>query len=162
MALSYAWGGPRDTLPLEVNGNVFQITPNLDSALRQLSRMTDRLVIWADSICINQADLSERANQVKMMGEIYQNAEHVLVWLGEEFEDNDLAMDMIKKWGEAYEELESTKLVLESINDPFEERSMVRRSSTRQALVGKTLDCSGSNSRTSHNRYLRCSTNAIS
>jgi hypothetical protein len=38
--------------------------------------------VWIDSICINQADLNERAQQVTLMGDIYRGAERVLVWLG--------------------------------------------------------------------------------
>jgi hypothetical protein len=33
-------------------------------------------------VCINQDDLAERAGQVKLMGQIYRNAEVVVVWLG--------------------------------------------------------------------------------
>lgn len=40
--------------------------------------------LWADSLCINQADVSERSHQVNLMGAIYKSAESVLVWLGPE------------------------------------------------------------------------------
>lgn len=35
-ALSYVWGDPQDTVPIELNGHVFQATRNLRSALRRL------------------------------------------------------------------------------------------------------------------------------
>ena len=41
-------------------------------------------LIWIDALCINQDDLHERANQVKLMGNIYGRAETVNIWLGEE------------------------------------------------------------------------------
>jgi Heterokaryon incompatibility protein (HET) len=38
--------------------------------------------IWADQCCINQEDLVERSQQVQFMNRIYKDADHVLVWLG--------------------------------------------------------------------------------
>jgi Heterokaryon incompatibility protein (HET) len=39
--------------------------------------------LWIDAICINQDDIDERNEQVRMMGNIYQKAERVTVWLGD-------------------------------------------------------------------------------
>jgi hypothetical protein len=44
-----------------------------------------RRFIWADAICINQSDLQERSQQVRLMGNIYRNAERVLIWLGPDY-----------------------------------------------------------------------------
>jgi hypothetical protein len=41
-----------------------------------------RAYLWVDALCINQEDLSERASQVRMMGDIYKLSGRVLVWLG--------------------------------------------------------------------------------
>jgi hypothetical protein len=38
---------------------------------------------WIDAICINQSDNKEKGIQVNMMGDIYDRATEVLVWLGE-------------------------------------------------------------------------------
>jgi hypothetical protein len=40
------------------------------------------LTLWVDAICINQSDTLEKNIQVAMMGEIYENAATVRVWLG--------------------------------------------------------------------------------
>jgi hypothetical protein len=40
--------------------------------------------MWIDALCINQDDLDERARQVAFMGDIYETAERVVVWLGED------------------------------------------------------------------------------
>lgn len=40
------------------------------------------LHIWIDAICINQEDFEERAEQVKLMDEVYRKAAHTIVWLG--------------------------------------------------------------------------------
>jgi hypothetical protein len=41
------------------------------------------LTIWADGICINQADGKEKNLQVQLMRKVYSKSQHVLVWLGE-------------------------------------------------------------------------------
>lgn len=40
------------------------------------------VTIWIDAICINQADLDKRCEQVQPMKDIYSSAEEVLIWLG--------------------------------------------------------------------------------
>lgn len=39
-------------------------------------------IAWADAICINQADNEEKSFQVNQMGDIYDKAAEVIVWLG--------------------------------------------------------------------------------
>lgn len=53
----------------------------LDTVRRH--RMFNDLV-WADSLCLNQQDKDEIAHQVPRMGQIYSNAEQVIIWLGNE------------------------------------------------------------------------------
>jgi hypothetical protein len=85
-ALSYVWGDSTTTEGIICNGSIFQITTNLADGLRQL-RYTDKpRMLWADAICINQTNDAEKSSQVRKMGDIYQAAKQVLVWLGR---DND-------------------------------------------------------------------------
>jgi len=56
----------------------------LHCALRRLRCEEDNLRIWVDALCINQDDVEGRNEQVKVMGRIYQGAERVRIWLGEE------------------------------------------------------------------------------
>ncbi|CZR54135.1 uncharacterized protein PAC_04018 [Phialocephala subalpina] len=82
-ALSYVWGvEPPDRFITLDNGRCLMIKPNLEAALKVLSKgKTDRL-LWIDSICINQGDLDERSNQVRLMRKIYQQAQRVVIWVG--------------------------------------------------------------------------------
>ncbi|CAH0056736.1 unnamed protein product, partial [Clonostachys solani] len=57
---------------------------NLHLALHQLRYETSSRVVWADAVCINQSDVEERSEQVALMGEIFQKAYQVVVWLGSE------------------------------------------------------------------------------
>ena len=59
------------------------ITDNLAKALRRLRRLNEIRVLWIDALCINQDDMTERSQQVQMMGSIYSRANRVLVWLGD-------------------------------------------------------------------------------
>lgn len=100
IALSYAWGDPKLTRSIILNGSPFSVTRSLYDFLLHYSKPGQKntnLPLWVDSICINQADLSERASQVKLMGSIYSLASSVKIWLGEASEDSDLAMDFVEE-----------------------------------------------------------------
>ncbi|KAI0017155.1 heterokaryon incompatibility protein-domain-containing protein [Xylariomycetidae sp. FL0641] len=81
-ALSYCWGDPLDTTRIELEGNAFAVTKNLHCGLRHIRLPGRSRYLWIDSICIHQADIDERNEQVKKMKEIYKSASHVLIWLG--------------------------------------------------------------------------------
>lgn len=67
---------------VRVDGADFYITQSLQAALRQMRQKTGVRVLWADAICINQADDDEKSAQVAMMGKIYQGGKQTLAWLG--------------------------------------------------------------------------------
>jgi hypothetical protein len=88
-ALSYVWGDATDRLPIYVDGTLFSATKNLKIALQYI-RKTDRdEVMWVDAVCINQNDIDERNNQVSLMGILYSEASHVIIWLGEADDTTD-------------------------------------------------------------------------
>lgn len=82
-ALSYLWGDPTVTETIRLDGDsVLRLTSSIADALRRV-RLPDRTrAVWADQICVNQKDMAERSQQVKLMGSVYRCAERVLVWLG--------------------------------------------------------------------------------
>lgn len=49
---------------------------------------------FADAICINQDDIPERNAQVQCMGDLYAQAEEVLVWLGPGTAESDFIFDI--------------------------------------------------------------------
>lgn len=53
-----------------------------------------------DSICIDQNSIEERNHQVKLMGNVYQRASRVLIWLGEEDSTTKLAYSCMRAYGE--------------------------------------------------------------
>jgi hypothetical protein len=83
-ALSYVWGDPERKHCMICNEKQLHLTKSLYEALQRI-RLPDRpRRLWADQACINQDDVDERGAQVQLMNKIYQNANHVLVWLGNE------------------------------------------------------------------------------
>ncbi|TGO18340.1 hypothetical protein BTUL_0010g00090 [Botrytis tulipae] len=85
VALSYVWGSPADKKTTLVNGIEMQVTQNLHAALIELRKsnwVRRRVNLWIDALCINQDDLDEREQQVKLMRDIYAMAWQVVVSLG--------------------------------------------------------------------------------
>jgi hypothetical protein len=106
-ALSYCWGDPSNPPSVICNGTRVDVTVSLDSALRCLLRKGKAAdlpkVFWIDAICINQQDNMEKAKQVMLMGDIYRQAQEVIVWLGPATADSDLAFEVCRKlWAREY------------------------------------------------------------
>ena len=114
-ALSYTWGNlklandlkgclsplkgdPASTHSIHLNGCAATITYNLEGALQQLRSDSAKRVLWVDALCINQADLLEKSEQVKAMAKIYHGASRVVTWLGEQDEFVDLAFDTLEQF----------------------------------------------------------------
>ena len=97
-ALSYKWGEPRghgvkcndDKMLLPVNVNLY-------FALQRFRLPDQPRLLWVDDICINQDDEEERGRQVQIFHRIYAEAKNVLIWLGAESEDSDVAMEFFPR-----------------------------------------------------------------
>lgn len=111
VALSYAWGDQSTPkTKICVNGRERDIGQSLFTALRQLrgfgttgdeagssvcfdqtdhSQLPEpqlnlrKFRLWADALCINQRDEKDREHQIPLMRQIYQCANYVFVWFGE-------------------------------------------------------------------------------
>lgn len=106
--VSYTWGSRYDEW-IDLDGHRFQVLESLGPLLRLLSGPDSGACVepngceedwfWIDSICINQADVRERESQVRLMRQIYHQARHTLVWLGEQTQDTDRAIDFLQELG---------------------------------------------------------------
>ncbi|RBR19824.1 hypothetical protein FVER53590_25119 [Fusarium verticillioides] len=81
-ALSYVWGSPLLDKHIKCNDRRIKITSSLDLVLKRLRLTSDSRFLWIDQICINQACLEERTEQVCIMRDIYSEAALVNAWLG--------------------------------------------------------------------------------
>jgi hypothetical protein len=100
-ALSYAWGDPTITRKILVDGKKLPVTVNLLAALENFRDPELHIRLWVDAICVNQRNLSERGQQVKLMRRVFSQARRTLVWLGVEENDSNTAMDLLESglWG---------------------------------------------------------------
>jgi hypothetical protein len=96
-ALSYTWGPPEVHKTIFLNGIEVQVRENLWQALQHLRSPDADLRLWIDAMCINQDHIPERNQQVSRMGTIYGMAKEVIVWLGPEKDDSNVAIDFIEK-----------------------------------------------------------------
>ncbi|KAF4879587.1 Heterokaryon incompatibility protein 6, OR allele [Colletotrichum siamense] len=83
VALSYAWGSSRRSNKIVVNRQAHCITFNLDRALRAIRRTAEPIVVWVDSLCINQENASEKSHQVGLMHDIFGSATEVIAYVGD-------------------------------------------------------------------------------
>lgn len=81
-ALSYVWGDPGEVASITCSGFKREITVSLFEGLRRIRDTNDVEIAWADAICINQTDNEEKSFQVNQMGDIYDKAAEVVIWLG--------------------------------------------------------------------------------
>lgn len=99
--VSYTWGEGYSDEYISLNGHDRSVLKSLMPLLRMLCSDENQDFhlaehwFWIDSICINQADLIERAAQVKLMTNIYRKAQRTLVWLAEGSEDTHQALDFL-------------------------------------------------------------------
>ncbi|KAL9115308.1 MAG: hypothetical protein Q9187_007315 [Circinaria calcarea] len=98
-ALSYTWGDTRTTEFITFEDRPFPITSNLYFALQQLRPSETPRYVWIDALCIDQINDEEKSHQVRLMGDIYKHASRVIVWLGQGYEDSDLALDFLNASG---------------------------------------------------------------
>ncbi|KAH6661964.1 heterokaryon incompatibility protein-domain-containing protein [Halenospora varia] len=96
-ALSYVWGAQELREPLHLATGIISITSNLAAALRELRYQDRSRSLWADAICINQQDDTEKGQQIALMGKIYANTEGVLAWLGAADDATNSAMAIIRE-----------------------------------------------------------------
>ncbi|KAK4442544.1 heterokaryon incompatibility protein-domain-containing protein [Podospora aff. communis PSN243] len=97
-ALSYVWGTAEKTRVFHTYTGSVAITESLYSFLIRLRHPDTTQPVWADAICINQNDPSEKGDQVALMGRIYSSAERVICDLGTDNQDGDKALDLLDSY----------------------------------------------------------------
>lgn len=111
LALSYTWGLPhpeihrlrstpsRATHVISCNDKVAHIGENLHDFLThcaQDSTWDQNTYYWIDALVIDQSNVQERSEQVKLMSKIYQAATEVVVWLGPEDDLTSTAVELMR------------------------------------------------------------------
>jgi hypothetical protein len=108
--LSYTWGSaaegqkkvyiwqksPANNSDVD-NLQFLYVRINVLTALKYIRLPDAPRTIWVDAICIDQQNITEKGREVARMGQIYNNASQVLVWLGPEDESTPMALEMIER-----------------------------------------------------------------
>ena len=95
--ISYCWGDATRTATIYLDKKKSSVPASSVAALSCV-RLPDRdRIVWIDAVCINQADLDERAQQVAMMADIYSSSNGNLVYLGEEDKYTEQAVESIHR-----------------------------------------------------------------
>ena len=69
--ISYCWGDSSKRSWLTIDGITVNVPASSKAAIQRMRLKDTTLTIWIDAICINQADLAERAMQVSFIDGIY-------------------------------------------------------------------------------------------
>ncbi|KAI0098080.1 HET-domain-containing protein [Nemania sp. FL0031] len=82
-ALSYTWGDQTTLFPIVVDADrsTVDVGQNCLFALRSLRQAKEARRLWIDALCINQADIDEKTNQIPIIGDVYQSASQTLIFL---------------------------------------------------------------------------------
>ncbi|KAH7317413.1 heterokaryon incompatibility protein-domain-containing protein [Rhexocercosporidium sp. MPI-PUGE-AT-0058] len=102
VALSYVWGDATIRKDISIDGADFSVTANLESALRHVRDPSVELKIWADAVCINQANKWEKAVQVDQMGDVYKLARQTVIHLGDPTKESDLFLGYVQSSNSKY------------------------------------------------------------
>ncbi|KAH7410471.1 heterokaryon incompatibility protein-domain-containing protein [Phaeosphaeria sp. MPI-PUGE-AT-0046c] len=95
-ALSYVWGESIEGRVIYVEGESKPVTDSLWRALRALRYWDKERTLWVDATCIDQSNDDERSQQVALMYTIYTQASCVHIWLGEPFDNIELALQFFQ------------------------------------------------------------------
>lgn len=142
-ALSYAWGDATDRRDVFINGAPTSVTVSLFSALKQFRypEAGHSRTLWADAVCINQDDATEKTAQVQLMAHIYKTASQVIVWLGPSTEGVDVFFDTLPKAHDLISEVNSVMRSSASWNavqdssEDFRGRASAQRGEAQRRLL---------------------------
>jgi hypothetical protein len=96
IGLSYTWEDSQKRQNIRIGDSRLSITDSLHSALKDVRacdmRRDRNQILWADALCINQDNVTERNQQVAIMGDIYRRAFAVITYIGPETDDSRAAL----------------------------------------------------------------------
>ncbi|KAI1294366.1 hypothetical protein F5Y03DRAFT_373219 [Xylaria venustula] len=109
------FGGALPDGTISCDGHDMSVGGELLRALQCVRDAKEPLRIWVDALCINQQDISERSEHVKMMTSIYKNAIQVRVWLGDVIGLEEALFNVLDDLNEIFSDLEEKLESSESI-----------------------------------------------
>ena len=89
-AISYYWDRslPEQRVYFDTGSSCY-VNGAAASALRWIARRYPNELTWLDQICMNQNDLDEKMQQIRLLTDIFSAAKVVIAWLGHADESSD-------------------------------------------------------------------------
>jgi hypothetical protein len=160
-ALSYAWGASKNCHVLWIECGTktikVQVTHSLYSALVKLRDPYFERALWVDALCINQEDDNEKAHQVGAMARIYGLAQRVVVWLGDEGHDSELAFEELGIMASRNHDAtaSSNKEDINRVDESLTKKNIGQNSSSINAASTRVSDGNVTRDDRRHNKVLR-------
>jgi hypothetical protein len=130
-SLSYVWGCESKPQSISIKGHNLEITKSLYDALTHLRYNGGPRWLWIDAICINQANVAEKTQQIPLMAEIYAFAIRVIAWLGTAEDDGDKALETLRL---AAAEIKNTSPANQG-NLPYEEVARLHTDAAKLSIT---------------------------
>ncbi|MCJ1324043.1 hypothetical protein MMC10_000705 [Thelotrema lepadinum] len=99
-AVSYSWESPilEETVFCGGLNHFIKIPCSLSTVLRALRKPSETRTLWADAICIDQINTSERAQQVRVMPQIYRKASRVIIYIEKDYDDGAKVLQFFSRY----------------------------------------------------------------
>ena len=95
IAISYACGDPQKTEKILCAPNTFiAVTPAAATCLSNIASGVE-CYFWMDTLCIDQSNDVEKAQQIRLMSDIFANAKMTMGWLGPPSEEQAMPVEFI-------------------------------------------------------------------
>jgi hypothetical protein len=115
LAVSYTWGtgsdAARNTLLPVGERQCIYISSQVLAIFQAVLKPGRTIHLWIDALCINQADMGEKNQQVPYMRDVYKKSNHVVISLGKSTKKTDQVMDAIYPLYKAYQNSEKSQKV---------------------------------------------------
>lgn len=87
LAFSYVWGNPATHWAVLLNGRRPAVSHNVLEAVLAFRKLyhgqAKEILFWIDALCINQASIVEKTEQIPLMNQIFGRAYGELIWLSD-------------------------------------------------------------------------------
>lgn len=148
-AILYAWGSSATVRDLIIdNTHGLPITKSLHQALQRFRLPDKSRVLWADRVCIDQSNTAEKSAQVALMGDVYESASRVVVWLGESEGQDYLAHALMSAGRSTFKGLPGSRTYFNSfVGAPWQKQleylpdAVMRRGKIVMKLEEKCVCC---------------------
>jgi hypothetical protein len=116
--ISYVWGDSAIRGLICIDGTWLDVPASSERVLRRMRYSDHDRTLWIDAVCINQANVQERNQQVAMMDEVYSKTVLNLIWLGESTAQTERAISTIQEiLDDARKETDNLNSFLETVYD---------------------------------------------